>query len=135
MTESDLIGIERLLSDFGWYADRADGDSLAQLFLPEAVLIVSGLTLVGHKAIADDCRRRQALDPQRKTRHLWSNLRVQSESDGAAEGVAIQVTYEQSGDATTKMRISDLIDQYQRDATGVWRFRNRTIARQMALEL
>jgi hypothetical protein len=33
------------------------------------------------------------------------------------------------------LRINDLIDRYQRDAAGMWRFKSRIIERQMALEL
>ena len=58
MNEPDLARIERLLSDFAWHADRGDGASLAELFFPDAVLIVGGQRLEGRAEIAEDCRRR-----------------------------------------------------------------------------
>jgi uncharacterized protein (TIGR02246 family) len=134
MNEPDLSRIERLLSDFAWYADRGDGASLAQLFVPDAVLVVGGVRLAGRAQIAEDCRRR-ALAPGRKTRHVWSNLRLDPETDGTVSATAVQLTFEQTDSVGTKMRINDLTDRYQRDAAGAWRFASRIIERQMALEL
>ena len=134
MNEPDLARIERLLSDFAWHADRGDGASLAELFLPDAVLIVGGQRLEGRAEIAEDCRRR-ALTPGRKTRHVWSNLRLDTESDGTVSGTAVQLTFEQAASVGTQMRINDLTDRYQRDGAGTWRFLSRIIERQMALEL
>ena len=134
MSQPDIRKIERLLSDFAWLADCGDGTSLAQLFLPDAFLVVGGVRLVGRAEIAEDCRRR-ALDLQRKTRHVWSNLRVDKEVDGAIVGKSVQLTFEQTGANGTKLRISDIFDQYQVDFFGTWRFKSRIIERQMALEL
>src|SRR5882757_2562987 len=133
MIESDLAAIQRLLTDFAWSADHGDGAAMSELFLPEAILIVGGQELKGRAQIADDCYRR-ALDPQRKTRHIWSNLRVDPQGDGTVAGTAIQLTYEQTGeDQPTRLRVNDLIDMFKRDAQGEWRFMSRIIARQMAL--
>jgi uncharacterized protein (TIGR02246 family) len=134
MNEPDLARIERLLSDFAWHADRGDGASLAELFLPDAVLIVGGRRLEGRAEIAADCRRR-ALTPGRKTRHVWSNLRLDLETDGTLSATALQLTFEQTDSAATKVRVNDLTDRYRRDAGGTWRFVIRIIERQMALEL
>jgi hypothetical protein len=134
MSELDLTPFGRLLSDFAWHADRGDGLSLAQLFLPEAVLIVNELRLEGRAEIATDCQRR-ALDPRRKTRHVWSNLRVNPEADGTVSATAVQLTFEQTDSATARMRINEVFDHYQQDAAGVWRFKSRIIERQMAIEL
>ena len=71
--QPDRLTIERLLTDFAWFADRGDGESLGQLFTADGALFVSGLELKGREQIAADCYRR-ASNPDRKTRHLWSNL-------------------------------------------------------------
>ena len=134
MNEPDIARIERLLSDFAWHADRGDGASLAQLFVPDAVLVVGGVRLAGRAEIAEDCRRR-ALASGRKTRHVWSNLRLDLETDGTLSATALQLTFEQTDSAATKVRINDLTDRYQRDGAGTWRFLSRIIERQMALEL
>ena len=66
--------VARILSDFGWRADRKQAEQLADLFLPDGRLSLNGIEVIGRQAIADDCRRRFA--SQRTTRHVWSNLRI-----------------------------------------------------------
>jgi hypothetical protein len=66
---------------------------------------------------------------------VWSNLRLDTESDGTVSATAVQLTFEQAASVGTQMRINDLTDRYQRDGAGTWRFLSRIIERQMALEL
>jgi uncharacterized protein (TIGR02246 family) len=135
MTASDQRDIERLLSDFAWFADRGEGQSLSGLFLPDAQLHVGGQEHHGREAIAQDCLRR-ASDPQRKVRHVWSNLRVCGEGDGVIDTAAIQLTFEQTGAGIkAQLRVNDLLDRFARDADGTWRFARRVISRAMALEI
>ena len=134
MIESDLAAIQRLMSDFAWCADRGDGASLAELFLPEGILWVGGQEHKGRVQIADDCHRRSL--PQRKTRHVWSNLRVDPQDDGTYVATAIQLTFEQTGpDNASQMRVNDVFDRFKRDPQGAWRFMTRTIDRQMSIVL
>ncbi len=131
--DADHKAIERLLSDFAWHADRGEGAALADLFLPDAVLTVGGVDLQGRVAIAADCHRRHE-NPLRKTRHVWSNLRVLHRDDGAVATAAVQLTYEQTGpDLPTQLRVNDLFDTFRRDAAGRWRFARRLIKRELAL--
>ena len=133
--ESNQSMIERLLSDFGWFADRGDGTSLSQLFIPDGVLLVSGNELRGRTQIAEDCVRR-FLDPNRKTRHVWSNLRIDRMDGDTAGSFAIQLTFEQSGDGQpTQLRVNDLVDEFQRDSSGSWKIARRVIDRKMALSI
>jgi ketosteroid isomerase-like protein len=133
--ESNQSMIERLLSDFAWFADRGDGTSLSQLFIPDGVLLVSGNELRGRARIAEDCARR-FLNPNRKTRHVWSNLRIDRMDGDTAGSFAIQLTFEQSGDGQpTHLRVNDLIDEFQRDANGSWKIARRVIDRKMALSI
>jgi uncharacterized protein (TIGR02246 family) len=135
MMESNQSMIERLLSDFAWFADRGDGTSLSQLFTPDGVLLVSGNELRGRAQIAEDCTRR-FLNPNRKTRHVWSNLRIDRMDGDTAAAFAIQLTFEQSGDGQpTHLRVNDLVDEFQRDANGSWRIARRVIDRKMALSI
>ncbi|MDS0858655.1 nuclear transport factor 2 family protein [Burkholderia pseudomultivorans] len=135
MIASDLACIERLLSDFAWYADRGNGTELAQLFVADGVLHVGGREFTGRVAIAEDCETR-ARDPLRKTRHVWSNLRVERSDTASASLTAVQLTFEQRGDdAPAELRISDLHDDVCKDADGAWRFRRRVIQRQMTLAM
>src|SRR5947209_3927101 len=95
MTESDWRALEGLLTDFAWHADRGEGDALAALFLPDAVLVVGGQEHRGREQIGADCYRR-ASDRTRNVRHVWSNLRVVAEEGGRFRTAAVQLTFEQS---------------------------------------
>src|ERR1700730_5504759 len=133
--ESDQLMIERLLSDFAWFADRGDGSSLSQLFVPDGVLLVSGNELRGRVQIAEDCVRR-FLDPNRKTRHVWSNLRIDRMAGDSAASFAIQLTFEQSGEGRpTQVRVNDLVDEFQKYSSGAWKIARRVIDRKMALSI
>lgn len=135
MNESDWRALEGLLTDFAWHADRGEGDALAALFLPDAVLIVGGQEHHGTEQIAADCHRR-ASDPTRKVRHVWSNLKIVAEEDGQLRTGAVQLTFEQSAKQPgTQLRVNDLHDRFAKGADGRWRFAARTIARAMGLEI
>lgn len=135
MNPKDILAIERLLTDFASFADRGDGAALGDLFLEEAVLTVGGRDLHGPDQIADDCRRRFT-DPHRKTRHLWTNLRVERADDALIAATASQLTFEQSTPGLpVQLRINDLHDEFRKDTGGRWRFARRRIERAMALAL
>lgn len=133
MKDSDLLAIQRLLSDFAWHADVGDADLLSSLFTEDGALHVGGKELCGRRAIADDSRQR-FLTAGRKTRHVWSNLRVESEEDGCVRTTAVQLTFEQVGEGgQTEVRVNDMADVLQRSVDGKWRFARRTVTRQMSL--
>ena len=135
MTESDVMAIERLLSDFAWHADRGNGPAMAELFSSAATLCVGGAELSGRQAITDDCCRR-ASEPNRKVRHVWSNLRIGEQIGDTVTATAIQMTFEQTGaDEPTQLRVNDLFDTFVKNEQGIWRFVHRTIKREMALSL
>ncbi|MCJ0764924.1 nuclear transport factor 2 family protein [Variovorax terrae] len=133
MSGIDVFAIQRLISDFAWAADRCLAAELSELFLPDGTLTVNELKLHGRAEIEQDCRHRFA-SPQRKTRHALSNLRIDALGDGAYAGTAVQLTFESSGsDQPVRLRVSDVLDRFEQDPQGRWRFRSRTIERQMAL--
>jgi len=135
MTNFDQQAIERLLGDFAWHADRGEGVALAALFLPDAVLTVGGNDLRGRDAIAADCHRRFE-NPGRKTRHIWSNLRLERIEGGTIMTTAIQMTFEQyDPEKPAHLRLNDLFDSFRKDESGAWRFASRLIKREMALSI
>lgn len=134
---SDLEEIRALLSDFAWFADRGDGESLSRLFLPEASLQVGGQEHVGRRQIGDDCARRAAA-PGRRARHLWTNLRVLRSEDGQLATALLQMTFEQvvlPEQTTQELRVNDVFDTFGRDAQGRWRFASRRIERAIGITL
>jgi uncharacterized protein (TIGR02246 family) len=136
VTYAERASIEQLLSDFAWHADRGEGVSLAGLFLPDGVLVVGGQELEGRAQIAADCHRR-GIGSQRKTRHVWSNLRVARADADTLSTTAIQLTIEQTdpGRPQAQMRVNDLFDTLRKDSQGSWRFARRVISREMTLQL
>jgi uncharacterized protein (TIGR02246 family) len=132
ITGSERAAIEQLLSDFAWHADRGEGESLAELFLPGGVLVVGGQELHGRPAIADDCHRR-GIGSERKTRHVWSNLRTARTDADTFTTTAIQLTIEQTdpNQSRAQVRVNDLFDTLRKDSQGNWRFARRIIKREM----
>jgi uncharacterized protein (TIGR02246 family) len=130
--DHDIRAIERLLSDFAWYADHGEGESMARLFVPDGVLHVGGTTLNGRDAIALDCERRHA-QPGRKTRHLWSNLRVDAVDANRSQSTAVQITFEyRATDGSLQVRVNDVFDRMRRDENGGWLIEERIIQREIA---
>ncbi|MDB5954540.1 nuclear transport factor 2 family protein [Ramlibacter sp.] len=129
--------IRQILGDFAWFADRGDGERLAQLFVADGVLHVGGQELVGREQIAQDCLRRAAI-PGRKTRHVWSNLRIERVEAGSISSTVVQLTFEQvdqQESGSQQLRISDVFDTFVQDSAGQWRIASRLIQRAMGLTL
>ena len=136
VTYSERAAIEQLLSNFAWHADRGEGVSLAGLFMPDGTLVVGGQELHGRERIAADCHRR-GIGTTRKTRHVWSNLRITRREADTLETTAIQLTIEQTDPSLpdAQVRVNDLFDTLRRDSAGTWRIVRRVISREMALRL
>lgn len=133
MSSDEVKRIERLLSDFAWFADQGDAAGLSGLFVPDGVLCVGGQEMAGQATIAADCQKRFAT-PDRKTRHVWTNLRVESMSGDTAKTTAVQLTYETLGAGKpTRLRVNDVFDELRKDARGDWQFVHRHIKCEMAL--
>ena len=133
---SERAAIEQLLGDFAWYADRGEGVALAGLFVPDGILVVGGQELHGREQIAEDCHRR-GIGSTRKTRHVWSNLRIGRRAADTLETTAIQLTIEQTDPSLpdAQVRVNDLFDTLRQDPQGAWRFARRVISRAMALRI
>jgi hypothetical protein len=132
ISNEDVRAIERLLSDFAWCADRGDGESMGRLFVPDGVLRVGGAILGGRDAIAHDCARRHA-EPGRKTRHLWSNLRVDAVDANRSQSTAVQITFEQrASDGSLQVRVNDVFGTAKPVEDGGWLIEERIIQREIA---
>jgi hypothetical protein len=136
VTYSERAAIEQLLGDFAWHADRGEGVALAGLFMPDGILVVGGQELHGREQIAADCHRR-GIGSTRKTRHVWSNLRIGRRAADTLETTAIQLTIEQTDPSLpdAQVRVNDLFDTLCQDPQGAWRFARRVISRAMALRI
>jgi hypothetical protein len=135
MDTAIVLEVQNLLTGFAWHADRGDGKGLAALFLPDAVLNVGGVDIRGSDEIGADCHRRFQKGP-RKTRHVWSNLRIEKISNEEVITVAVQMTFEQTTpELPTQLRLNDVFDTFRRDSNGALRFARRLIKREMAVSI
>jgi len=70
----------------------------------------------------------------RITRHVWSDLRIEQQSNGEIETTITQVTYEKAGeDQPTTARVSDVSDRFAKDLAGRWRYAQRIVKRVLSL--
>jgi hypothetical protein len=130
--DEDRIAIETLLTRFGHYADRGDGEALSHLFLTSGVLNVNSKIAEGQQAIAKLANERTA-DPSQKIRHLWSNLLVEKRDSSSIHASCIQMTFERRGDSPAAVRVNDVLDIFSKTEEGVWWFSSRTITRQITV--
>jgi hypothetical protein len=131
VTELQLI--ERLCSDFAYYADHGDAESLGNLFGEDGILKLGDQESVGRSNIVADCQARFDI-AGRKTRHLWSNLRLVALTPEFASTTMIQLTFESRGPAVpTRLRVSDVSDKLRRDEDGAWHYTYREIRRELDL--
>jgi uncharacterized protein (TIGR02246 family) len=135
MTQPDLQSIERLFSDFAFCADHGDAEGLAHLFTEDGVLSIGSRRSEGRTRIAADCEARFVI-PNRKTRHVWSNLRVTSLTRDTASTTALQLTFESLGNnKPAQLRVNDVFDELCKDTSGMWRFARRQIRCELAVSL
>jgi hypothetical protein len=130
---TELRMIERLCSDFAYYADHGDAEGLGNLFAEDGILKMGDQESVGRASIVADCQARFDI-AGRKTRHVWSNLRVVALTSEFASTTMIQLTFESRGLAIpTRLRVSDVSDKLRKDGGGVWHYSHREIRRELDL--
>lgn len=133
MTPTEQQSIERLLSDFAFCADHGDAAGLGRLFIEDGLLSVGGRESIGRAQIVLDCQARFDIS-DRKTRHVWSNLRITALTRDKASATALQLTFEVPGnDMPVRLRVNDVLDELHKDASGVWQFARRRIICEMAV--
>ena len=120
--------VERLMTEYAWSADHRDAQSLAELFALDGRLWLGGHRMQGRTEIAAFCGQRFSV-PGRQTRHVWSNLRLGEFEGQHLKTTSLQLTFEQSGETQpVQVRVSDVSDEWQRDAQGRWRLAWRTVS-------
>lgn len=132
MSAGDELACQRLVADSAAHNDARDWAALAALYADEAVLTrPNGEQVVGREAIAASYA---AGPPNRRTRHVVSNFRFDSDRDSTARGHSSVVVY--AWDATSepdprfgypldsRVVIGDFADEFVRTAAG-WRINAR----------
>ncbi|HWF00058.1 MAG TPA: nuclear transport factor 2 family protein [Caulobacteraceae bacterium] len=89
---ADVNGVARLLIRFSEAVDSRRPADVAALFAADGLFKPAEKAIIGRSAIEAFYRQRLS-DPRRTTRHLWSNLLVTPEADGAARIQVILSNY------------------------------------------
>lgn len=134
LEEAGWRAIERLLTEFGFLADSHDAPALCELFMPDAVLDANGTLRHGHAELLADFQLRVG-NRARKTRHIWSNLRIVDADNALVRSAMTQQTFDQEEGGAVHLRVNDMADTFSRDAGGAWKFQERIIRRQFAVQL
>ena len=125
--------IEDLLTEFAWRADHGRADIVHELFTEDGSIRGPGLDMRGRAEIAARFAERAA-DPQRVSRHAWSNPRFERLDDDAVRVVTIVQTsihrlepgQSLPAEACTFV-VGDSDDVVVRGPDGQWRFRSREL--------
>jgi ketosteroid isomerase-like protein len=124
------LEIERLNAEFAYLIDHDQSEKVADLFTADGVYGRStGERSVGREAIRATYRRR-ASHGLRTARHLFSNLRLEVESDDRVRGTIILTLFAEDGPPphpALPMIVADYDDIYERTPEGVWLYRERII--------
>lgn len=85
-------GISALITEFCWLVDNKQGERVADLFTEDATVDTPHFNLAGRDQIHAWFSKR-ANDPQRLSRHFWSNLRIVPDGANAYRAYANATTY------------------------------------------
>ena len=128
MNASDALLIERacerVVIDSARCNDERRWAQLANLYTPTGVVVrPNGQRLEGREAIE---AAYAAGSPDRVTRHLCTNLRVEVDGPDAAHATTtvLIVAGTRSGDSDTTYRVGEFADRFERTAEG-WKIAER----------
>lgn len=124
------LEIERLNAEFAYLIDHDLSEQVAELFTEDGVYGRStGERSEGRAAIRQSYSVRKSHGP-RTARHIFSNLRLEIESDTRVKGTTILTLFANDGvgpHPAEPMLVADYDDIYEKDTDGVWRYRQRII--------
>lgn len=124
------LELEALNAEFAFLIDHGPAEDVAGLFTENGSYgRIDGMRSHGREAIRATYAAR-AGHGERTARHVFTNLRLVFEADGAVRGTTIQTLYAEDGPPphpAQVLAVSDFDDVYERDAQGRWRYASRTI--------
>ena len=125
------LAIEDLNAAFAHHLDHGDIDALVDLFTADALYTHGARKSRGRTEIEALFRNRVAKGP-RTSRHVYSGLRIEIESETEATGASVCLSFAADGLPPLPAKpflVADFIDRYRRDVDGRWRFAERHIER------
>jgi SnoaL-like domain len=125
--------LHRLFTDYCRFADRQQAPALAQLFLANGCITIGSAEVNGREAI--NAFLHQRFNANRVTRHVWSNLYVQSATDDFLICTSLQQTFEYNAEGgESEIRVIDVKDVISKSVNGQWLFKDRKLDRVMAVK-
>ena len=125
------LDIEALNARFAYLIDHGQSDQVADLFTTDGVYqFKDGNRSAGREAIRHAYELRADAGP-RTARHIFTNLHLKFASEDKASGTCILLLFANDGTPPQPARpllVADYDDEYERDETGIWRYRSRTIS-------
>jgi hypothetical protein len=126
VSDSDHLSLSRLVVEISWRIDHGQAGRVWELFVPDGVLNTSGTPLVGHDAIRDWGRTRDASTV--RTRHICSGMRFVDRGDGRATGSTLLTVFMHDGEdraPAVPSVVGEDTDEFVHTSAG-WRFTSRT---------
>lgn len=123
---------ERLVTDYCHYVDHGEAARIADLFTDDGVWESPEVTMKGRQELLRGFGARQA-NPQRMSRHVCNNFRLNVIDTNLAEGVVYLTLYRHDGEEGRRtsalegpVLVGEYRDRFVRTADG-WRFAEREI--------
>jgi ketosteroid isomerase-like protein len=130
ITIADRQAIEALVNEHAWLIDHGRADEVAQLYLEDGRLLGIGPPRTSRAAILEWACQRAAMR-ERKSRHVQTNLRLEPCEDASVKGTTVVTLYRHDGGGVaspTPFLVGEFADHFRRDATGNWRFAERSLS-------
>lgn len=136
-TASDRNGISLLLIKFSEAVDERQPSAIAALFSTHGTFRPGDKSVQGRDAIQEFYETRLS-DARRRTRHVWSNLLIQSVSPRRVQFRAVLTNYAFEpavSEQALQMRLGNVTGSCEQDVDGTWRFAEHGYERIFAASL
>ena len=121
--------IEDLIVEHAWLIDHSRANEVAELYTNDGCLFGVGPDKVGRAAIAQWAEQRAAM-PDRRSRHVQTNVRLESIAHDAVRGTTVLTLYRHDGSgagSSTPLLIGEYEDVYVKGTDERWRFLSRSL--------
>lgn len=131
LSQRARAAIEDLVTEHAWVLDHGDPATLPDLYTDDGELLGLGQPLRGRADLTRWAANRATMT-ERTSRHVHTNLRLQTVAAGEARGSLITLLYRHDGEGsgpTWPMLVLDYADRYRQMSDETWRFESRSISR------
>lgn len=125
VSDADHVSLSRLVVEIAWRIDHGQAHRVWELFVADGVLDTSDTPLVGHDAIRNWGRERDA--SALRTRHICSGMRFTDRGNRRATGNTLLTVFMHEGEGlgpAVPAVVGEDTDEFVRTDAG-WRFASR----------